>query len=394
MDGAKALPFGLTVDDKTCSTCSLCVYACPFEAIAVRQLNEERKIDVDESKCRFCGLCYSLCPLEAIKITYYDFKELAEQAKRLCAEAGTGSLIIACKGSNPTDKVISSRIGNRKLPVLKIPCVGRIALDFYAELLADGTVESLYVLPCEENFCRLKEGGRMSFLRVDYLRDLLGELGTDSKNLNVIKGANKAKVDEFKCVGCGNCAHYCPYEAASVRSPGIASIDEEKCMGCGICLAYCPNFAITLEGYEHENLTETLIKLAEKVKTIGKAEAPIAIFYCQWACTPKPPEGNGLNLCFIELPCAGRVDPLHILQALNLGFQGVLVLACKQDQCNFKEAGARRAEENLTILKKLLGQLGLEEKVEIAFVSAKYQGEADQALSSFIDKVRNNGGKV
>ena len=250
--------------------------------------------------------------------------------------------------------------------------------------MADGVVERLHVLPCEEEFCRLKEGGRVSFLRVDYLKDLLGELGVNGELLKVVKSANKAKVDEAKCVGCGNCVHYCPYEAASLRSPGIASIDEEKCMGCGICLAHCPNFAITLEGYEHESLNETLAKLAEKARVGGK---PIAVFYCQWAYTPKPSEGDGSNICFIELPCAGRVDPLHIVQALNMGFEAVLVLACKHELCNFEEAGAKRAEENLKILKKLLDQLGLGEKVEIAFVSPKYPGEADQALSNFVGKI-------
>ena len=379
MSDSEPLAFGLTIDNDTCSTCSLCVYACPFEAISVRQLNEERKVEVDEAKCRFCGVCYSLCPLEAIKITYYDMEGLLKQAEKLCTEAGSKSLIVACKGSNPTDKIIASRVGGEKLPVLKVPCVGRVPLDFYARLLAEGAVEKLYVLPCDEEFCRLKEGGRISFLRVDYLQSLLEELGA-GRLLTVVKGSNKARVDEAKCLGCGNCVHYCPYEAASLRSPGIASIDEEKCMGCGICLAYCPNFAITLEGYEHESLSETLRRLAG-----GKAS--ILVFYCQWAYTPETSSENGSNLCFIELPCAGRVDPLHILQALNLGFKGVLILACKQELCNFEEAGARKVEENLKNLKKLLGQLGLEGKVEIAFVSPKYPGEAGQALSNFISKI-------
>ncbi|MHC1564691.1 MAG: 4Fe-4S binding protein [Candidatus Hecatellaceae archaeon] len=386
MGEPEVLSFGLTIDEEACSTCSLCVYVCPFEAITVKQLNDERKVEVDESKCRFCGLCYGMCPLEAIKIGYYELEDLVKQAEKLCTEAGARSLIIACKGSNPTDAIINGRVGDGKLPVLKVPCVGRVPLDFYVKLLADGVVERLHVLPCEEEFCRLKEGGRISSLRVDYLKDLLGELEADGRLLNVVKGVNKAEVDETKCVGCGNCVHYCPYEAASLKSPGIASIDEEKCMGCGICLAYCPNFAITLEGYEHESLSETVSKLAGKAVAAG--EAPIAVFYCQWAYTPKPLKENGSNLCFIELPCAGRADPLHVIQALNLGFKGVLILACKQDLCNFEEAGAKRAEENLGILKKLLEQLGLGERVEIAFVSPKYPGEADQALSSFIGKLK------
>lgn len=385
--GKEALTFGLTIDEEACSTCSLCVYACPFEAITVKQLDSERKIEVDHAKCKFCGLCYGLCPLEAMEITYYSFDQLVKQAGNLCSKAGAKSLIVACRASNPTDASISEKV-KEKAPVLKVPCVGRIPLDFYVRLLDEGVVERVHILPCEEEFCRLKEGSRMSLLRVDYLRSLLGELKVDVV-LNVVKGANKANVDETRCLGCGNCVHYCPYEAASLKSPGIASIDEKKCMGCGICLAYCPNFAIILEGYKHEDLNVLLSSLAEKVKVLGRPA--VAVFYCQWAYTPKSLEGDGGNLCFIELPCAGRVDIIHILQALNMGFEGVLVLACKQDLCNFEEAGAKRAEENLTVLKKFLSQLGLEEKVEIAFVSPKYTGEAERVLSEFTGKMGGGG---
>ena len=384
MGESEALSMGISIDYEACSTCSLCVYACPFEAISVKQLEDKRKVSIDDSKCRFCGLCYSLCPLDAIKINYFDLEELTDKARKLCSEFGTRGLTVACKGSNPTNAAINKRISDSNSPILKVPCLGRVPLDFYAKLLASGDVQSLNVLPCEEDFCRLKEGGRMTFLRVDYLKSLLGELGADSRQLNVVTSENKAQVDEAKCIGCGNCVHYCPYEAPSIRSPGIASIDEEKCMGCGICLSYCPNYAITLEGYDHKDLVDATSKLSEKVGS----QSPIVVFHCQWAYTPKPSAESAPNTCFIELPCAGRADPIHVIQALNQGFAGAIVLACRKDMCNFEEAGAKRAEENLGALKRLLGQLGLGEKVEVAFVSPKYAGEADQAISSFKSKIR------
>ncbi|MGQ9596643.1 MAG: 4Fe-4S binding protein [Thermoproteota archaeon] len=381
----KALSFGLTIDEDACNKCSLCVYSCPFEAISVRRIDGKHRIEVEEDKCRLCGLCYSVCPSRAIKIAYYGLEELFEQARKLCVNTGERSLAIACRGSNPTDVIIVNRIGS-EMPLISIPCVGRIPLEFYVKLLAGGVVEKLYLLPCEEGFCRLKEGGKISFLRLNHALGILEGIGADGKSMSVIKSVNRAKVNEQRCIGCGNCAHYCPYEAVGIKSPGIASIDEEKCRGCGICLAHCPSFAITLEGYEHERLSEILSKVAEKAKTAGGAEPPIAVFYCQWAYIPKPPRNGGAGICFIELPCAGRVDPLHVIQALNLGFRGVLILACRQDACSFNEAGARRAEEDVKSLKRLLSQLKLEERVNIAFVSQNYPGEADEAISSFISK--------
>lgn len=49
------------------------------------------------------------------------------------------------------------------------------------------------------------------------------------------------KVDE-NCVGCGQCAAFCPYDAITVF--GRAEMDE-KCVECRICVDYCPVCAIS-----------------------------------------------------------------------------------------------------------------------------------------------------
>ncbi|MGB3907074.1 MAG: 4Fe-4S binding protein [Methanomethylovorans sp.] len=44
-----------------------------------------------------------------------------------------------------------------------------------------------------------------------------------------------------RCVGCGQCAAFCPKEAIIVK--GIAFITAD-CIQCRICMAYCPMKAI------------------------------------------------------------------------------------------------------------------------------------------------------
>ncbi len=46
-----------------------------------------------------------------------------------------------------------------------------------------------------------------------------------------------------KCVGCGQCAAYCPYDAIVVF--GRAEMGE-KCIDCGRCARYCPVCAISV----------------------------------------------------------------------------------------------------------------------------------------------------
>ncbi len=45
-----------------------------------------------------------------------------------------------------------------------------------------------------------------------------------------------------KCVGCCQCAVYCPHDAITVF--GRAAMNE-KCVECGICVEYCPVSAIS-----------------------------------------------------------------------------------------------------------------------------------------------------
>lgn len=45
-----------------------------------------------------------------------------------------------------------------------------------------------------------------------------------------------------KCVGCGQCAVYCPCDAIVIF--GHARMNE-KCVECGTCIDYCPLCAIS-----------------------------------------------------------------------------------------------------------------------------------------------------
>ncbi|MBW9221258.1 4Fe-4S binding protein [Methanothermococcus sp. SCGC AD-155-M21] len=46
-----------------------------------------------------------------------------------------------------------------------------------------------------------------------------------------------------KCIGCGFCVPFCPFEA--INSYGKAIIDKNLCSECGICIKYCPIDAIS-----------------------------------------------------------------------------------------------------------------------------------------------------
>ena len=60
----------------------------------------------------------------------------------------------------------------------------------------------------------------------------------------------------------------------------------------------------------------------------------------------------------ILVPCAGRLQPEHVLKALESGSRLVCVIACQDDNCHCVE-GCLRARRRLYYVRGLLGEIGL-----------------------------------
>ncbi len=54
------------------------------------------------------------------------------------------------------------------------------------------------------------------------------------------------KACEYACMGYGDCAEVCPFDAIEITDKGIAKVNEEKCTGCGKCIKTCPKSIIKL----------------------------------------------------------------------------------------------------------------------------------------------------
>lgn len=57
---------------------------------------------------------------------------------------------------------------------------------------------------------------------------------------------NSPKACDYGCIGFGDCARACPFEAIFINSNSLPVIDAKACTGCGKCVTACPRKIISL----------------------------------------------------------------------------------------------------------------------------------------------------
>ena len=66
------------------------------------------------------------------------------------------------------------------------------------------------------------------------------------------------------------------------------------------------------------------------------------------------------NVRIIPVPCAGRIDLVHILRAFEKGALGVLVMGCQEGACQHL-TGNTIAKQRVEYAKSLLKEVGIDE---------------------------------
>ncbi len=381
------------VNQDLCSRCYVCQSVCPYEAI---KRDSEGKVNVDIRDCQVCGICYSACPASAIKMQYYTYDALTEYLKEAQAKAPKAeTLVLMCRGNSPNTGEVKDILKEQVLKVddylaLRLPCAGRVPTDFIFEALNSG-IKNIVSIQCEDTFCRYKEGTKINTRRLALAKNVLKQLGYDENAVRVIKFSRKAVYDVLECVGCDKCIFICPYCALEFESFATPKVITEKCMGCGACQLVCPHHAIQVKGFEFENVLKRYGDSAEQIKANGKGPAVLA-FVCQWSefsALDNPNKAfEGKNVLTLEVPCFKSLDPVHVVNALNCGFDGVVAVVCNSKDCKLQE-GRDTAERNLGVILDVLKKKGLLDRFELYEESPRCQGDFEQKLDAFYEKISN-----
>ncbi len=138
-------------------------------------------------------------------------------------------------------------------------------------------------------------------------------------------------VDPAKCTICLTCVRLCPHGAIGFQKR--AEVDPASCVRCGICAVECPMEAITLAPADGD--IEFAGKIADGLGRTSSARKIMALLCSRSAARAMAAAGPriGKDLSPVIVPCAGTVDPIHIIKAFQGGADGVLVAGCHTGNC-------------------------------------------------------------
>lgn len=123
----------------------------------------------------------------------------------------------------------------------------------------------------------------------------------------------------------------------------------------------------------------------------------IVTFVCNW-CSYGGADSAGNNklpvpgeIRLVRVMCSGRIDAQFVVEALQNGADGVMILGCHPGDCHYKEGNystMRRHE----LLKKILESFGVSnDRVYLDWVSASEGEKFSRVTSEFVDRIKKIG---
>ncbi|KAB2838255.1 MAG: hydrogenase iron-sulfur subunit, partial [Burkholderiales bacterium] len=168
------------------------------------------------------------------------------------------------------------------------------------------------------------------------------------------------------CTQCKRCTVECPFGAIDEDEKRFPVFNESRCRRCGTCMGACPVRVISFENYSIDSV-------GSQIKAIDMpdefSEKPrVLVLACENDAYPALDSAALLGHRYsafvrvIPVRCLGSVNTIWITDALNGGWDGVLLLGCKKGedyQCHFVR-GSEMAAYRLSKIEDTLKQMGLE----------------------------------
>ncbi|MBU1396499.1 MAG: hydrogenase iron-sulfur subunit, partial [Gammaproteobacteria bacterium] len=168
------------------------------------------------------------------------------------------------------------------------------------------------------------------------------------------------------CTQCKRCTVECPFGAIDEDEKRFPVFNESRCRRCGTCMGACPVRVISFENYS-VNTVGAQIKAVDIPDEFSE-KPRILILACENDAYPAL-DMAGMNrieysayVRTIPVRCLGSVNTIWITDALNAGYDGVMLMGCKSGdeyQCHFVK-GSELGRTRLSKIDDTLKTLNLE----------------------------------
>jgi quinone-modifying oxidoreductase subunit QmoB len=142
--------------------------------------------------------------------------------------------------------------------------------------------------------------------------------------------------------------------------------NEERCRRCGTCMGACPVRVISFENYSCDTVGSQV--KAIEIPEEDEEKPRILILACENDAYPALDMAGLARMTYsafvriIPVRCLGSVNTIWITDALNGGYDGVMMMGCKKGdeyQCHFVK-GSELAHYRMSKIGDTLKQMGLE----------------------------------
>ena len=212
----------------------------------------------------------------------------------------------------------------------------------------------------------------------------------------------KANITE-NCDGCGICIDKCPYGAIlyfehheNETHPSCPiKIDKTVCEGCGICFSSCPRKGVIIEEYRLEKISAQISSILDTFRREVKRPEPLIVaFCCNWGSYVAADTAGVLkhqyspNVLIIRINCTGILHQDIILEILQEGVNGLMILGCRMGECKYRE-GKYHAANRVESIKSLLKKRGINpERLMSGWISSADGIKLAEMINSFTAQIK------
>ncbi|HUW97422.1 MAG TPA: hydrogenase iron-sulfur subunit [Acidiferrobacter sp.] len=200
------------------------------------------------------------------------------------------------------------------------------------------------------------------------------------------------------CTQCKRCTVECPFGAIDEDEQRYPLFNESRCRRCGTCMGACPVRVISFENYSVDSV-------GSQIKAIDVpdefSEKPrILLLACENDAYPAL-DMAGMNkhtssafVRTIPVRCLGSVNMIWITDALNSGYDGVMMMGCKHGddyQCHFVK-GSELASYRMSKIDDTLKNLNLEaDRVRLLDVAITDIARVPELINDYAAKIKEIG---